>query len=75
MEGHGVGPARPTGVNIATDEEDLTDSSELCEDAMITHVSGVEEQGRSSLFECRMETGMRPPVGVGDNRNDGAFGS
>ena len=73
MEGHGVRPARPTGVNIATDEEDLTDSSDFCEDAMITHISCVENQGRSHVFECRKETRMRPSVGIRDDRDDRVF--
>ena len=73
MEGHGVGPAGPTRVNIATDEEDLTDSSEFCEDAMITHISGVENQGRSHLSDCGKEARMRPSVGIRDDRDDGVF--
>ena len=73
MEGHGVGPAGATRVNIAPDEEDLTDCSEFCEDAMITHISGVEDQGRSQLFECGKETRMRPSVGIRDDCDDGVF--
>jgi hypothetical protein len=75
MEGHGVRPVRPTRVNISTDEEDLTDSSEFCEDAMITHISGVENQGRSHLVECRKEIRMRPSVGIRDDRDGGVFKS
>lgn len=75
MEGHGVGPIGSTRINIATDEKDLTDSSEFCEDAMITHISGVENQGRSHLFECGKETRMRPSVGIRDDCDDGAFNS